>query len=61
MRNDPFVEDVLAGFREDVRDMESIVEVEPLIQAALERLERRMPREDARKILLEVFYDTQRE
>lgn len=61
MRNDPFVEDVLAGFREDVRDMESIVEVEPLIQAALERLERRMPREDARRILMEEFFDVQRD
>lgn len=60
MRNDLYIANVLAGFREDVRNMESFVEVEPLIQAALERLERRMLREDARKILLEVFYDTQR-
>lgn len=61
MRNDPLVADVLAGFREDVRDMESIVEVEPIIQAALERLERRMPREEARQILMEEFFDAQRE
>lgn len=59
MRNDPFVEDVLAGFREDVRDMESFVEVEPLIQAALERLEMRIPKEEARRILMEEFFDVQ--
>lgn len=59
MRNDPFVEDVLAGFREDVRDMESFVEVEPLIQAALERLEMRIPKEEARRILMGEFFDVQ--
>lgn len=61
MRNDLYIANVLAGFREDLQGVESIVEIGPLLQTALERLERRMPREEARRILMEDFFDAQRD
>ena len=60
MRNDLYIANVISGFREDLQGMDSFVEIGPLIQAALERLERRIPQEDAKRIVMEVFYDTQR-
>ena len=59
MRNDLYIANVLAGFREDLQGMESVIEVEPLLQATLERLERRIPREEARCIVMEEFFDVQ--
>ena len=61
MRNDLYIANVLAGFREDLQGMESIVEIGPLRQTALERLERRMPQEKARQILMEEFFYAQRD
>lgn len=60
VKDDLYIANVLAGFREDLQGVESIIEIGPLLQTALERLERRIPREEAKRIVMEVFYDTQR-
>lgn len=61
MRNDLYIANVLAGFREDLQGVESIIEIGPLLQTALERLERRIPQEEARQILMEEFFYAQRD
>lgn len=61
VKDDLYISDVLAGFREDLQGVESIVEIGPILQTALERLERRMPQEEARRILMEEFFDVQRD
>lgn len=46
-----FVLDAVTGLHEDMHDTKSALEVGPIMRAAVERLQRRIPREDATKIV----------